>query len=165
MESAMSAAFEDYKLKLDYLTSQFDRLWTRFNFFLSIETALFGFLGYLIFDDENVRAVPFVGVIGVALSILWYIIGAQDQALVRSYRKRVDDAAHYLSANNPEWPKGEHAASEVETHCNNMLSWYSRKLSITHLPVISSLLLVCVWILAMAIGFYRKSWVEWLIHG
>ncbi|MFL6200679.1 MAG: hypothetical protein ACJ76J_16005 [Thermoanaerobaculia bacterium] len=160
----MSAALEDYKLKLGYLTSQFDRLWTRFNFFLSIETALFGFLGYLIFEVKNVRAVPFVGVIGVVLSTLWYIIGAQDQALVRSYRERVDDAAHYLSETDPGWPKGKHAASEVETHWSNMLSWYWRKLSITHLPVISSLLLACVWLLIVVIGFYGQSWVEWLIQ-
>lgn len=161
----MSAALEDYKLKLDYLKSQFDRLWTRFNFFLSIETALFGFLGYLIFDKENVRAVPFVAVIGVALSILWYVIGAQDQALVRCYRKRADDAALHLAESEPGWPKGKHAASEVETHWTNFLSWYWRELSITHLPVIASLFLVCVWILAFAIAYLRQPGLEGLLYG
>lgn len=160
----MSAALEDYKLKLGYLTAQFDRLWTRFNFFLSIETALFGFLGYLVFDNRNVRAIPFVAAIGVVLSVLWYIIGAQDQALVRCYRKRADAAAIHLSEKDPEWPEGQHAASEVPAHWTNFLSWYSRGLSITHLPVILSLLLVCVWGFALFAGFLRQPWIEWLIH-
>jgi len=36
--------FDDYKVKLDYVRGQYDRLWQRFNFFLTVELVLFGFL-------------------------------------------------------------------------------------------------------------------------
>jgi len=33
---------KDYELKITYLTNQFIRMWTRFNYFVAIETALVG---------------------------------------------------------------------------------------------------------------------------
>jgi hypothetical protein len=35
---------EDYKLKVGYLTEHFSRVWTRFNFFISLETLVAGVL-------------------------------------------------------------------------------------------------------------------------
>jgi hypothetical protein len=35
-------ALEDYKQKINYLTAHFTRMWTRFNYFVAIETALVG---------------------------------------------------------------------------------------------------------------------------
>src|SRR5687768_16649666 len=46
----------DYEMKLEYLTKQYDRLWTRFNFFLTVELALFGYSGYLLFDARAPQA-------------------------------------------------------------------------------------------------------------
>jgi hypothetical protein len=39
----------DYELKVEYLTEHFGRMWTRFNYFVGIESALVG--GNLIFGD------------------------------------------------------------------------------------------------------------------
>src|SRR4051812_40474167 len=79
---------EDYKLKLGYLTAQYERLWKRFHFFLSVELALFGLLGFLTFDKKAPAATALAGGLGVAVSVLWYVVGAQDRALVTAYRAR-----------------------------------------------------------------------------
>jgi len=40
---------KDYELKIGYLTQHFSRMWTRFNYFVGIESALVG--GKLIFGN------------------------------------------------------------------------------------------------------------------
>ena len=85
--------FDDYKVKLDYVRGQYDRLWQRFNFFLSVELALFGFLGYLTFDIKIPEATFLPSVVGIVVSLLWYVIGAEDRRLVEVYRDRADNAA------------------------------------------------------------------------
>jgi len=44
---------KDYELKVRYLTDHFGRMWTRFNYFVGIESALVG--GKLIFATEATR--------------------------------------------------------------------------------------------------------------
>ena len=80
-------SFEDFKLKLDYLKSQYERLLSRFNYFLTVEIALFGFLGWLVFEKGNIAAVRVPAVFGALVSLLWYIVAAEDQALVKEYRE------------------------------------------------------------------------------
>jgi hypothetical protein len=127
---------EDYKLKLGYLTSQFDRLWTRFNYFLTVEMALFGFMGYLV-------------------SALWYVIGAEDRALVEAYRARANVAAKRIAEKWGEelsWYEWEHAAAEIDTRFKSPFSWYWSAISVTRLPVVLPLLLSLVWILVLIFG-------------
>ena len=91
-------AIEDFKLALEYLAAQFQRLWQRFSFFLTVQMALFGFLGWLVFDRQKISAVPVVCLLGVFISALWYVVSAQDRALVDAYRRRTKDAAGRIAA-------------------------------------------------------------------
>src|SRR5260221_1758717 len=83
----------DYELKVRYLTDHFQRMWTRFNFFVTIESALVG--GKFILGAGKLTAG--LAVVGVVLSLIWYIFGAEDRFLVRVYRKQVEDAARKLA--------------------------------------------------------------------
>ncbi len=47
------SALELYKLNWGALSSQYTRLLTRFNYFLTVETALFGFVGWLLFERHQ----------------------------------------------------------------------------------------------------------------
>jgi hypothetical protein len=78
----------DYELKVRYLTDHFQRMWTRFNFFVTIESALIG--GKFIFGGVN-PSWP-LALLGTALSFIWYIFGAEDRYLVRVYREQVEEA-------------------------------------------------------------------------
>ena len=75
---------KDYELKVRYLTDHFGRMWTRFNYFVGIESALIG--GKLIFGNGKLS--PEVAIIGAIVSLIWYVMGAEDRFLVRVYRKQ-----------------------------------------------------------------------------
>jgi hypothetical protein len=87
---------KDYELKVQYLTDHFGRMWTRFHYFVGIESALVG--GKLIFGDGKLS--PEVCIVGAAVSGIWYVMGAEDRFLVRVYRKHVEDAATCLPRQN-----------------------------------------------------------------
>ncbi len=80
---------EDYKQKISYLTNHLQRMWTRFNFFVTIESALIGGK-FLIASNVPSRELATAGMI---LSALWYVMGAQDRYLVKIYRWHVEQAA------------------------------------------------------------------------
>jgi hypothetical protein len=80
---------KDYELKITYLTDQFARMWNRFNYFVAIETALVGGK-FLIPNGVLSRALV---IVGASISILWYVMGAEDRYLVRLYRYQVEKAA------------------------------------------------------------------------
>jgi hypothetical protein len=68
-------------------------MWTRFNYFVIIEAALLG--GKTLFGDKEltVWGIAF----GFGLSLLWYVMGAQDRYLVEVYRKQIEDAADLIA--------------------------------------------------------------------
>lgn len=83
---------EDYKQKVGYLTSHFTRMWTRFNFFLTIESALFTF-------SMNSAYADYAGLLslaGLILSLAWYFFGATDNYLVDTYRRQIGHVHHLL---------------------------------------------------------------------
>jgi hypothetical protein len=147
---------EDYRLKLDYLKSQFDRMWTRFNFFLSIEVALFGFLGWLVFDKATPNASTLPASLGLAVSALWYVIGTQDRFLVEFYRANVNTAAGRIARSKEElqWFGKEHAAIGADTGFKGLTSWYWERTSITRMPAVVSLLLIVIWLMILLWGRY-----------
>lgn len=102
----------DYELKIKYLADQFTRMWTRFHFFLVLESGLSAAL-WVWFKDRGVfaREGLMIAGIGAVSSCIWYIFGAQDRYLVEVYRRQVRDAgrdiAHKLGIPIPPDPDGE----------------------------------------------------------
>src|SRR2546426_509011 len=78
-------ALRDYELKVAYLTNHFQRMWTRFNYFVVIEAALIG--GKTIFGDKQIGTAGLI--FGLCLSLVWYVMGAEDRFLVQVYRNQV----------------------------------------------------------------------------
>lgn len=83
---------KDYELKVTYLSNQFTRMWNRFNYFVTIETALIG--GNFLIPNGR-YALAFVGIL---MSFLWYIMGAEDRYLVRLYRHQIKKASEEVAA-------------------------------------------------------------------
>src|SRR5262245_51472528 len=77
----------DYNLKANYLTGQFNRMWQRFQFFITIQTALVG--GKTYFGEQ--ATIP-LALAGAVISVAWFIIGAEDRYLVTVYRLQADAA-------------------------------------------------------------------------
>ena len=99
---------QDYQLKISYLTNHFTRMWTRFNFFLTINSALFGFSFNSSYKDNEIYLIW----AGITFSGLWFYFGAVDNYLATLYRSHVEYSFHLLTGNlTTETPS---SASEVE---------------------------------------------------
>ncbi len=140
--------FEDFKLKLEYLKDQYQRLLTRFNYFLTVEVALFGFFGWLIFDKNNIIATRLPALIGVLVSFLWYIVAAEDRELAKQYRERADRSAKRVG----DKFASDHPAKGARQCWTSILSWYCRPLSVTRIPVYCALISLVIWLGVLIFG-------------
>jgi hypothetical protein len=146
---------EDYKLKVDYVTNHFSRMWTRFNFFLSIELALFGVVGFLMFDKEKTEGLIYPALLGIGVSVLFVIVGLQDQKLVDIYRAAVKDVLARLSVamkstgdydeKFTEWV-GKVPVGEQDYYIDKEDIKYWKAFRITSLPVITAVISGVLWL-------------------
>ena len=157
----VSFLVEDYKLKTDFLTEHFSRMWTRFNFFLSVEPALFG-VAFLAHKDEwSKRAVTFAG-FGILVSVFWYIFGAQDRYLMELYRDEIKFAAqrlterfkNILGAENYEnilssYRYAGDTADKAEVIRSGQFQWRWKVISVTRLAAIFPVAVLLVWVVAI----------------
>lgn len=113
---------EDYKLKVQYLTNHFSRMWTRFNFFLTINSALFAFS----VQKDTAAFAPLFVVAGLLLSALWYFFGAIDNYLVEVYRKQVGTTYHLLGSKEPSLKElqSDEETREVYSYVGDIKSKY-----------------------------------------
>jgi hypothetical protein len=143
---------EDYKLHVQALTNQYARLWTRFNFFITIHSALLVTLVGL-FKDERLTwpALP-IALLGVLMSALWYVAGAQDRYLVLFYRAMITHAARRV-ADDHDWA---HPGLAVGTALDIVgggieggpLQWRMETISVTKLPALVPLIVGALWTVA-----------------
>jgi len=163
--SADDFAIDDFKLALDYLKAQFDRLWQRFSFFLTVQMALFGFLGWLVFDKGKISALPVGCMLGLFISVLWYVVSAQDRALVDAYRDRTKWAADRIAAIDalkvPDYATN-FIGYGADSRFNSPLSWYWHPISITRLPVWISVVLSAAW---LALWLWGTPWLQSFASG
>jgi hypothetical protein len=102
---------EEYRIQVQSLANHYTRLWTRFNFFITLHTALLVALVGLFRDRSlTLDAIPLTG-LGVFMGLIWYVIGAQDRYLVTFYRRQIEYAAERLAPEDKKWP---HLGREVE---------------------------------------------------
>ena len=95
---------EDYKVKVQYFNDHLSRMWTRFNFLLTLNSALFAFS---VQDDAASFTLLFIAA-GILLSILWYIFGANDNYLVEVYRQEIQRSYDFLKNEIPDSRGAEH---------------------------------------------------------
>lgn len=160
---------DDYKLKVQYLTGQFDRMWNRLSYFLTVELTLFGALGYLVFDTQgrDLRVVLALAVIGVVVSLGFYFVGAEDRFLVAAYRADLRGAANVLAAAFDKLPwYGDHYVGSrsggpdpfhVAGDQPGVWSRYREETSMTRMPSILGFLLTVVWAI-VGVMSYSELW-------
>lgn len=116
---------EDYKQKIGYLTAHFSRMWTRFNFFLTLETALVG--GNLLLVNQQPK--PIIGVIGILISLFWYVMGAQDRFLADFYRCQVEKSACRVGMSLELISKIDMELTETQKNLQKTLTGFARTAS------------------------------------
>ncbi|HLO28798.1 MAG TPA: hypothetical protein VK249_06670 [Anaerolineales bacterium] len=139
---------KDYELKINYLAAQYTRMWTRFNFFLVLESGLSAAL-WLWFKDKGAfigQANPLAW-LGLVTSFCWYVMGAEDRYLVVVYRSHVEDAGKkvkqdlelqdYVYVSDPTRPLIE----------QKIYQWRFEPLSTTKLAAWFPILVTLYWIM------------------
>jgi hypothetical protein len=142
---------DDYKSKVQYLKDHFTRLWTRFNYFLTLQSALFG---AAILSPEKYHW--WIPLFGAFLCVLWYIFGAQDRYLVDLYRKQIEHSVRKIKS---EYRLSDYyfigqtedilSESEKIEHLNvekNIYQWRSEYISTTKLAALFPLLILLMWL-------------------
>lgn len=139
---------KDYELKIRYLTDHFSRMWTRFNFFLTVESGILG--GKVIVGKGPLNDEVFIILLGI--SFLWYLFGAQDRYLVVLYRRHVAEAAEQVAKSlgiDTYRFVGSEPRSLIQVQ--SPAQWYIRPFSITKMAAIVPGLLIFTWTAALII--------------
>jgi len=171
-EKQMEFLRRDYDLKVKYLSDQFTRMWTRFHFFLVLESGLSAAL-WVWFKDRGVfaREGLMIAGIGAVSSCIWYIFGAQDRYLVEVYRRQVRDAgrdiANKLGIPIPPDPDGEPGESDYvyvgysnakipyKNFYQRIYQWRCDPISTTKLAALFPILVVLYWGVMLVIIWMR----------
>jgi hypothetical protein len=181
---------KDYEIKVKWLTDQYQRMWTRFNFFLTLETAIIG--GKIFFASGEGRseetgsglsamfsepAALWLASVGLFLSVVWYVFGAQDRQLVRIYEKVLvttvkQTTGELLLTKDSELAKYYRGVREVEETAKDLKredqkeswierlllrvsGWRAEAISTTRLVSLFPLLLSVLWLAYLLVLIYQ----------
>lgn len=143
---------EDYWQKVQYLKDHFTRLWNRFNYFLTVQSALFG---ATLLSPEMYRC--WIPIFGALVCALWYVFGAQDRYLVDLYRKEIEKAVgqvrERISLTDYYYVgQTEDIACQTEKIENlnvkqSFYQWRLGLLSTTKLPALFPVILLAMWVI------------------
>jgi hypothetical protein len=135
---------KDYELKISYLIAHLGRMWTRFNFFVTVESGLVAGLVFTRDGGGFTTAAVYFAAAEAVLSAIWWIFGAQDRYLVESYRDAVKQAAERLDGRDT-FPRyvGDPAR---ERRYVSLFEWRSDGISITRLAAIVPFVLLVFWL-------------------
>ena len=172
--TAVEMLQSDYKLKIDYLVAHLGRMWTRFGFFLTIESALFSYS----LSKDNSLYVELLCAFGVLMSLLWYYFASTDNFLVAVYRRQVAHVFFLLKTSRdkafadaglPPALNGYSYVGSIFTEGFNPISekvepihhgfWQRRSepVSATELGVVIAAAFILLWVARFAVWFSHRA--------
>jgi hypothetical protein len=147
---------KDYELKTRYISDHLQRMWTRFNFFITIQSALIS--GKFLFQSSTPNSELIYA--GLILSAVWYVFGAQDRFLVDVYRTQAQDAgnsAHDKTQSGQSYlPIGAinttaQTVRQKQTLWDRVTGWRWEPISITRLAALVPILVFILWLVLLVI--------------
>ena len=151
---------KDYELKINYLNAHFTRMWTRFNFFLSVETALIG--GKIVFTKDPTLTVG-LAAMGLAVASIWYVMGAEDRYLVSHYRGQIERAGELIQ--HHVWPVSDrayifvgHVPKRMPQGSPKLSGWRYDPISTTKMAAWIPLVLAIAWIVVLVVVGWPRTW-------
>ena len=149
---------QDYWQKIQYLKDHFTRLWNRFNYFLTVQSALFG--ATVLSPDKYRWWVP---IFAALVCALWYVFGAQDRYLVELYQKEIEQAeatlrnhpklllTNFYFVGQTENIDGRTEKIEDLKIERNFYQWRWKRLSTTKLPALFPAILFVIWMVILVV--------------
>ena len=98
-ESLLSDVIHYYEVRMSALSQYSDRVWNRFNWFLTLQLAISGF-----YFSQLEKLASFsifksgIPIIGFVVAILWLIMGAEDFVSMRKHGKRTTEVENKVKA-------------------------------------------------------------------
>lgn len=148
---------EDYKMKVDFFTKHYSRVWVRFNFFLIIHSTSLGLLAKSIIDGNSVtKATIFVyAATNFVICLIWFIFGAQDRFLTILYRNQAHAAGELCAKcfNQDSYePVGTTDCADPRTVPKTSLTqWRMSATSMTKLPALVPAGLLIAWAITLTV--------------
>ena len=148
---------DDYQLKVRYLTDHMQRMWTRFNFFVTLQSGLVAGLIFTRDGGSFTSSALYFLIAEAVLACVWWIFGAQDRHLVAVYRNQIEKTWKLIAPRlDPQLPADyEYVGRTSRPHplvVDSPIDWRWERISTTRLPALVPLGLLIFW-LAM-IGVY-----------
>jgi hypothetical protein len=131
----------DYQSKVGYLSEHMGRVWTRFNFFPTVQSGLVAGLVFASDEGTFTASALWFLVAEAVLSVVWWVFGAQDRWLIVLYRDQIDQSWELLrkqvTADLPsDYPHTGQTEDQPKDSYENLVEWRSERLSITRLPAV-----------------------------
>jgi hypothetical protein len=141
----------DYQSKVGYLSEHMGRVWTRFNFFLTVQSGLVAGLVFASDEGTFTTSALWFLVAEVVLSVVWWVFGAQDRWLIALYREQIEQSWDLLckqvTAELPSnYPHTGQTEKQPKKRFENPVEWRSKWFSVTRLPALVPLFLLGVWL-------------------
>ncbi len=145
----------DYDRKNEQLNRHLNSLWVRFNFFITFQGILVG-SRLLSFSDKGDKGFSFeIIILGLVVSIVWYMFAANDRYLVKLYRVHLNHAYQRMIAflnsekvkfdylNNSEYVIQVSPDDTVEM---NIFGWRLKRIGLTDYATLTPIVLLLFWI-------------------
>jgi hypothetical protein len=147
----------DYEIKVRYYSDTMQRVWTRFNFFLTVQAGLVAGLVFSQNDGALTDSAIYFLIAEAFLSLVWWIFGAQDRWTIALFREQVKQSWRLL-AKQPfatALPSDHPHAGQTDSGRSQRVSlveWRWQPISTTRLPAVVPLSLLVIWL--VLIGVY-----------
>jgi hypothetical protein len=138
---------EVYKTRIQFFSDHANRTWTRFNILLTVELAVSGlFCNALIDKGISTRALWLLPLLGVVVSLFWYVLGAQDSCAYLGYREQIKQVEVLVSKalGATDLPP----FNPLGTKNYNPLAWRLKLISLSKLLSLFPLLFLVGWTFA-----------------
>ena len=146
---------EHYKALRERYTSQGNRLWNRFNFFLTVNVAIAGGLIAGKNVDDFPKSTLYGPLIGIVFSLIWLLIGAQDLWYYDNSRKKLENYRDRLILPKiPDWGTGDEEKELPKWTSKRMLRFKIPRIGVTTFSAIIPLVAVVSWTITLVIRHY-----------
>lgn len=142
-----------YKSRIEFFNNHADRMWTRFNILLTVELAIAAtFFNILIEKSSFPSSVLTLLWLGILVSILWFVLAAQDRCAYLGYREQICLFEEIIIEKMEL--TGFPRFNSSGTHIRDWLTWRNDKISLSKLVAIFPVLFAGLWLLALI-------WIYW----
>ena len=137
---------EAYRLRFQLHSEHTSRLWTRFNFLLTAEIAFLGVLYTAIANASSLDSHKIISGFGIIVSLLWYILGAQDHYYFEGFRQQVRALEQTIAKELGVSSLTNFPFGQVQDIKRNLVTWHWSPLSLSKLIAIFPIFFLFLWI-------------------